>query len=280
MNTLLLFGSSHLTAFCPGCGCSLEHRPGEAPEIVLPFLGAAGAGKTRLLSSMVTQLHVWTGQGQLTAEYGDSVTARKLENATEVLRAGIPTFRTPNMLPRAHVIRLTVKKRTRVLHMFDASGELFYSTERTQELRYLNKARTFIFVIDPLSIEAFWRQSPAATQAELSSMRSAAPPPELTYEQTLLAMGDMGVRPKKARLAVVFSRADLISMPGQEVAEWASSELGLGNLIRSTTLTFKEVRFFRTAAVTDPDGNVDKSVAELMHWVLDRDGINLSAAMP
>jgi len=110
MKTLLLFGSSRMAAFCPHCGHPLEHRPGEAPEIVLPFFGATGAGKTRLLFSIVTQLQVWTREGQLTAEFADSVTTRELDAAERVLRSGSATAKTPVQLPRAHVIRVSSGK--------------------------------------------------------------------------------------------------------------------------------------------------------------------------
>jgi hypothetical protein len=282
MNTLLLFGSSRMDAFCPHPGCerSLEHRPGEAPEIVLPFFGATGAGKTRLLFSIVTQLQAWSEQGQLTAEFGDSSTARELDIAGTVMRSGGSTIGTSVELPRAHVIRLILKKRTRILQLYDAAGERFYNTDRTQELRYLNKARTFILVIDPLSVEAFWQQLPAATQAELGSMRSAAPSPELAYQQTHQQIEAMGVQLKKVRLAVAFSRADLIGMPDGDVVEWARSELGLGNLIRSTTQNFKETCYFRTAAIADADGLMHKSITELMRWVMASEGVDLPGVTP
>jgi Double-GTPase 2 len=281
MNTLLLLGSSRMAAFCPhpGCARSLEHRPGEAPEIVLPFFGATGAGKTRLLFSMVTQLQEWTERGQLKAEFGDSSTARELDIASTLVRSGGSTIGTSVELPRAHIIRLTVKKGTRILQLFDAAGERFYNTDRTQELRYLNKAQTFILVIDPLSVEAFWQQLPASTQAELSSLRSAAPSPDLAYQQTHQQIEAMGVHLKKVRLAVVFSRADLIGMPDGDVTEWARDELGLGNLIRSTSQNFKETGYFRTAAITDSGGRTHKSIAELMDWVMAREGVELPGVM-
>ncbi len=281
MNTLLLFGSSRMAAFCPHPGCerSLEHRPGEAPEIVLPFFGATGAGKTRLLFSMVTQLQAWTEKGETKAEFGDS-SARELDIASTVMRSGTSTIGTSVELPRAHVIRLILKKGTRILQLYDAAGERFYNTDRTQELRYLNKARTFILVIDPLSVESFWQQLSAGTQAELSSVRSTAPSPELAYQQTHQQIEAMGVELKKVRLAVVFSRADLIGMPDGDVTEWARSVLGLGNLIRSTTQNFKEARYFRTAAVMDAEGLMDKSIAELMRWVLAREGVDLPGGTP
>ena len=56
------------------------------------------------------------------------------------------------------MIRLSVNRSTRILQFYDAAGERFYNTDRTEELRYLNKAQTFILVIDPLSVESFWQQ--------------------------------------------------------------------------------------------------------------------------
>jgi hypothetical protein len=222
---------------------------------------------------------MWTDGGQLKAEPGDTPTAHDLTVADHVLRSGSPTVGTSVGLPRAHVIRLILKKETRILQLYDAAGELFYRTERTEELTYFSKARTFILVIDPLSVDAFWQQLPASSRAELSTMRSIAPPPDLAYQQTLQQIEAMGVQLKKARLAVVFSRADLIGTPGDDVAEWARTDLGLGNLIHSTTQNFQETRYFRTAAIMGADGLMHESIAELMRWVLKRYGVDLPGAV-
>jgi hypothetical protein len=277
MSTLLLLGSSRMTAFCPheDCGGSLEYRPGEAPEIVLPFFGATGAGKTRLLFSMVTQLQLWTEEGKLKAEFGDSVTSTELEDASDVLRSGRATTITSVQDPRANVIRLVSRKNTCILHMFDAAGELFYHSDRTQPLRYLGQARTFILVIDPLSVGAFWQRLPAGRQAELAALRSTAPSPDLAYQQTYQQIEAMGVRLRAARLAVVFSRADLTGVPDGSVAQWASDELGLGNLVRSVRQNFRETCFINTAAVMGDDGVVHPSVQALMRWMLAHDRVAL-----
>jgi hypothetical protein len=311
MKTLLLFGSSRMNAYCPHCGHSLEYRPGNAPEIVLPFFGAAGAGKTRLLFGMVTQLRMWSEKdtpeseeekpaaerpevqrtrakrsegeraelrwpegGRFVAEFGDSSTTRKLNSASKLLSPESATDKTPVELPQAYIIRLITKHGTRILHMFDAAGEFFHTQERTQELRYLNKAETFILVIDPLSVEAFWDRLLPDQQAQLRTVRSAAASPDLAYQQAHQEIEAMGVQLRKARLAVVFSRADLIDVPGGDVAAWAQDELGLGNLVRSARLTFKEARFFHTAAVM-AEGVMHKSVPALMRWVLARNGVDL-----
>jgi hypothetical protein len=278
MPTLLLFGSSRMDAFCPDHGHPLEYRPGEAPEIVLPFFGATGAGKTRLLYSMVTQLRAWEREGSLKAEFADSVTSRELNAAEGILRSGTSTSLTPLQLPRAHVIRLVTGKDTRILHLFDAAGERFYRSERTQELGYLGKARTFILVIDPLSVDSLWARLPPARQAELEPVRSTAPSPDLAYQQTHQEIEAMGVHLRNVRLAVVFSRGDLVDGPDGDIAGWACRDLGLGNLVRSTRLNFKEVCFFSTAAIMRADGVIDESVPALMHWVLANSGLSLPGA--
>jgi hypothetical protein len=277
MSTLVLLGSSRMSAFCPhqDCGGSVEYRPGKAREIVLPFFGATGAGKTRLMFSIVTQLQMWTEGGRFKAEFADSITTGELEDAGEVLRTGRATTITSVQDPRANVIRLVSRKSIRILHLFDAAGELFYQSDRTQPLRYLSQARTFILVIDPLSVAAFWQRLPVERQAELASLRSTAPSPDLAYQQTYQQIEAMGVRLRAARLAVVFSRADLTGVPDGDVAEWATGELGLGNLVRSVRQNFRESCFVNTAAVMGKDGVVDGSVAALMRWMLARDRVKL-----
>jgi Double-GTPase 2 len=278
MKTLLLFGSSGMNAYCPYCGHSLEHRPGKAPEIVLPFFGAAGAGKTRLLFAMVVQLRMWSRKG-FAVEFGDAATSAKLDDAGKLLGPESATAKTPPQLPQAYVIRLVTKRGARILHMFDAAGEFFYTAERTQELRFLDKADTFILVIDPLSVEAFWDQLPPDKQAELSSVRSADPSPELAYQQAHQEMEAMGVPLRKTRLAVVFSRADLINAPADDVAAWACDDLGLGNLVRSVRLNFREARFFHTGAVMN-GGVMHESIPALMRWVLGRNAVGVPEQLP
>jgi ribosomal protein S27E len=274
LNTLLLFGSSRMNAFCPYCGRALAHHPGKAPEIVLPFFGATGAGKTRLLFAMVTQLQNWDRAGVLPVSFGDEITSRELSLAAQILRSQTATTATATKLPRSYVIRLSPPGGRRVLHMFDAAGELFYTAERTQELRYLSKARTFILVVDPLSVPAFWEQLPPGQQAELDKLRSTAPSPQLAYDQAHPEIEAMGVRLRSARLAVVFSRADLIEQAPVDIADWATEVLGLGNLVRSARLNFRETSFFFTAAVMKNEV-MHPTIPVLLRWVLTHEGVTV-----
>jgi hypothetical protein len=274
LKTLLLFGSARMAAFCPHCDHLLEHRPGQAPEVVLPFFGAAGAGKTRLLFSVVTQLQAWDEEKKLSAEFADSVTTRELAAAADILRYDRSTSATVTELPRAHVIRLITGRTARILHLFDAAGERFYTSDRTRELGYLGKASTFVLVIDPLSVDSFWQRLTPERQTELAPLRSAVPSPELAYQQAHQAIEAMRVNLRESRLAVVFSKADKTGVPDGDVGDWADRDLGLGNLVRSARLQFKEAHFACAAAVMTETG-MDPSIAALLRWMLADEGVTL-----
>jgi hypothetical protein len=272
MPTLLLLGSARMAAFCPYCGQSLEHRPGEVPEIVLGFFGATGAGKTRLVSAMVTQLTAWATEKELSADPGDQATAISLDQAEQLLRCDRATPPTLVQLPRSLVVRVTSGRVTRILHLFDAPGEGFEEAKRTDQLRYLREARTFILVIDPGAVAASWTRQLDGRPAE-----RARQSPDHAYHQTCQQIEAMGVQLSEARLAVAFSHADVTQAPGGEVAEWARQELGLSNLIISARQHFKEARFFSTAAVAtssvapaceERGPTIDRSIAVLLRWVL------------
>jgi ribosomal protein S27AE len=275
MRTLLLFGSAGMNAFCPRCGQSLEHRPGQAPETVLPLFGAVSAGKTRLLFALVTQLRLWseaTPPPRFTTEFADAATTSKLEHASELLSPESVTAKTPAELPRAYMVRLITASGTRVLQMFDPAGELYYTDDQIERLRFLNQARTFILVIDPLAVPAFWARLPAERRAGLEATRAAAPAPDVAYQVALQRIEALRVPLRRSRLAVVFSRADLTDEPATDVAAWARDDLGLGNLVRSARLHFGEACFFHTAAVL-ADGVMHESIPALLRWLLAGDGI-------
>jgi hypothetical protein len=272
--TLLLLGSARLDAYCPypGCGRELEHRPGEAREVVLPFFGAAGAGKTRLMYGIVTLLKSISG---LEAEFADSDTKLRLSEVRPLLAPGKAPAKTARTLPHGQTLRVRSGNRTRLLQLYDSAGENFYQAETAEALGYLNKARTYVLVLDPLSVDYLWNQLPPQRRAELTAIRSEAPA-SLAYETTTQEMEAKGQRLKKARLAVVFSRADLLDAPPEQPVEvWAEQTLGLGNLVRSVRTQFGEVGFFRTASVLTSHDELHPSLVGLTRWLLNDDGFTL-----
>jgi len=291
--TLLLLGSHRMTAYCPrpGCRARLADGIGTAREIVLPLFGAPNAGKTRLMAIMVKALletSSWRGPA---ATFADADAERRYREIEPALVAGGPTGRTLRRAPRAY--SLYVKPATgsrRLVHLFDPSGEYFNESERLQELKYLKSAKTFVFVVDPLSIDMlwnalsrseFWKALPPREQDRLSSLR-ASEPPNFVFEQTLHNVEQMGGAPKRKRLAVAISKTDLLaagmaagmsdemagdlSADSDSIADWLES-LGLDNMVRAMRHAFGDIRFFRTTAMLS-GAQVDSSVENVVKWAL------------
>ncbi len=114
-------------------------------------------------------------------------------------------------------------------------------------------------------LEAFDVMGVAHSAASLCK----ADPKTVAYQQTLGRLEAIGVRLNRVRLAVVFSRADLLpDHEGQPADEWAIKILGLGNLIKAARYQFGQVGFFRTASVLDDTGQAHASLGQLANWLL------------
>jgi Double-GTPase 2 len=272
MPTCLLLGAARLDAICPQQSCShpLEYRPGEAQEIVLPIFGAKGAGKTRLLYGIIKTLLESVRPG-IHVKAADSATAERLRDLESLLAEESPIPATPATATRAYVLRLGIGRHRRILQLIDAAGELFYTSQRSADLIFLGHATTFVLVIDPLSIGSFWDALPSAQRDRLAPYRSEAPDPRLAYQQTADRIAEMGKRHTQRRLAIVFSRGDLLGKKygpgagaGEQIKIWAEDDLGLAGLLRQATSDFHEVAFFHTAAYGSPDN----SLAAVVHWVM------------
>jgi len=280
--TLLLLGSTDLDALCPHCDRGLEHRPGEARELVLPLFGGAAAGKTRLVAGMSTALaQAARNSPEAFVETVGGESAPRPRDGGRAPAAG----RRPAPVPRGAEVRgLTVRVgaegRTLLLQVFDAAGERCDRSATAEELTYLGQASTFVLAVDPLGIEAVWRAMTAGERSRLSGDRSLTRDPELAYgavrdeiqRQYRMSGRALRFRRSRTRLAVVVTRGDLVrgtsvAPGGVAPGEWAERTLGLGNLLRQAAADFGEVRVFLTAA-TDGAGPPDPGLAALLRWVL------------
>jgi hypothetical protein len=278
MPTLLLFGAAErLNAVCSqrACGQPLEYRPGQAREIIVPIFGSKGAGKTRLLYGIIKTLYQSVKPG-VHVEPADSATAERLRDLESLLTDASPLPATPAAATRAYVLRLRIGRHRRIVQLIDAAGELYYSSERSAELIFLGHATTFILVIDPLSISAFWDSLLSPQRDRLTPDRSEAPDPRLAYQQTADRIKEMGRRHSPRRLAIVFSRADLLGREcgpgagtGEEIRKWAENDLGLAGLLRQAESDFREVALFHTAAF----GSDENTLTAFVHWLMRAKGI-------
>jgi hypothetical protein len=278
MPTLLLLGSYRLEAFCPNCRAALAERTGTAAELILPVFGATAAGKTRLMLTMVTALTELSARGGATVTFADADTRRRYQAAKpSIVGAGI-TRPTTIALPRAYSLYLRPERGPqRLVHVFDAAGERYSRSEQVQELRFLRLARSFLFVIDPLSIDAFWSSLSWREQSRLEPFRAVSQSPEFVFQQASENIEAMGVATRKGRLAVAVSKADLLTdllssagvgNDSATIEAWLADRLLLRNLVQHMRYTFGEVGFFLTAAVLDHREAADPSVAELWEWIV------------
>ena len=275
--TLLLFGTADLPTRCPfrRCGAPFEHRPGELREEALPIFGATGAGKTRMIYGLVAALQQETRRPGVSVSFADRWTTEQLDDVWRYLRDDQQVNATAPVLQRGCVLRVRSGRYERLLQFFDAAGERFYSLERSSDLLYLGSGRTFLLVIDPLSVNEFrFSLSPEDRDHLMQREPTNIPQPRLVYEQTVERITELKGEPGRSRLAVVFSRADVLGDQlgpvgcGEDAVErWAEDRLGLGGLLRNARFDFKEVTLFSTAAVITDD-HIDESITALLRWVL------------
>lgn len=288
MPTLILLGSYKLEAFCPACTKPLVSRAGTAAEIILPVFGATAAGKTRLMLAITTALDELAAEHGAVVSAADNETQREYNKLKPVLVRGEDTPRTTIALSRALSFYVAPASGARRLYrVFDAAGERFDTSERLQELQYLAIARSFILVIDLLSVNAFWDSLTKNEQERLTSVRLTFRQPEFVFQQTLQNIEVMGGTTKRGRLAVALSKADLVRgvsvLDGVEqnsdsIKALLDDRLGLGNMLRVMQQSFGRVKFFFTAAVVNQCGAVDPSIRPLINWLLRGENLQLEPA--
>jgi hypothetical protein len=180
-------------------------------------------------------------------------------------------------LPHAHSVLLRTGRVTRLVHIFDPSGERLDSRERTNALRYLQDGRTFLFVLDPMSAPAFWESLGPGEAARLDRTLASDRRPDHVYAVATDQMRDLRVPLRRSRLAVAISKTDLVEhtslYQGRQdsqawVRQWLDERLGLGNLVRLMDAEFGEVRFFFTAALTRAPRQADRSIHPVLTWSL------------
>lgn len=285
--TLLLVGSGRLAAVCQECNTELPAGIGKAAEIVVPIFGSVNAGKTQLIYTLSLAVRKLADDSRAVVAIDDR-TNERLGRIGEVLAATGNTRPTVTASPEPYIMRLKLGLNQRLLYLFDAAGELHYNLPTLENLGYLDKGRTLIFVADPLATDVIWLKLPEAERKKHAGGRSNAVDAQIAYEQTREQMRRMGRRIKRIRLAFVVSKADLLkaAMP----ADYASradirklvvdpAGMDMGNQVRDAEQAFKSVEFIATTAIADEDGLPHESIAKLAAWILMSEGITVRGTL-
>ncbi|MFA7767413.1 TRAFAC clade GTPase domain-containing protein [Streptomyces sp. NRRL S-448] len=277
---LMLMGrNSRLQAYCvhPHCGKPMNTDAGHMPEVVIPLIGGQAAGKTQLMAAMLLSLEQAAANGGPAIALADEESDANYQVLREVLRMRGHTRATQKSLPRAHSFVLGGGRSQRLIHLFDTAGERFVDREDTDALRYARAARTFVFVLDPMAVKAFWTTMDPPPGPLLDRTLGSTVDPEEVFARSVQAVAAMGAPLQRSRLAVAISKTDLLAEHGLVPAgledsdgarTWLREALGLHSLVQGMELNFREVHFFRTAAVADEEAGVDASVAGFVEWCL------------
>jgi hypothetical protein len=161
-----------------------------------------------------------------------------------------------------HTVRLLTAEGARVLHMFDATDDLW------REPLQPTRVRTCALVID--SVNAFRAGMPPVLPAEVGDARPNTSSPGVAYGKAIKQIKAMGLDSRETRLAVVFAHGNLVNSPDRKVVRWVRHELGLGDLVSSARRDFKESHFFCADAETHAHS------ANLLRWLLAADGVTLA----
>ncbi|WP_199742453.1 TRAFAC clade GTPase domain-containing protein [Streptomyces triticirhizae] len=276
--TLIMTGGYRLQAVCVHCDSRMSQETGHYPELVVPLIGGTAAGKTQLMAALLMTLE--TGGTRVTP--ADGTTEEEYAALRYVLTSASHPRATPRALPRAYSVLLGAGRVRRLVHLFDTAGERFTNREDTDALRYAAAARTFVFVLDPLSVPAFWDGLSPAARAGIDRSLASRVPPDLVFQQAVQAVRHMGAPLGRSRLAVAVSKLDLIEGSGlldgvrtddsDAASEWLTRQLGLGNLVRSMRHEFRDTRVFFTAAIALGEEETHPSLRPLLAWCFGGEG--------
>ncbi|MFD0203681.1 MULTISPECIES: TRAFAC clade GTPase domain-containing protein [Saccharothrix] len=278
------------TLWCPHSDTphQLSDDSGSTPEIVLPVFGATSAGKSQLITVFIIALEAIATRSSGKFAYADQSTRDRATNARLTLETkGEPgktkaVNRDGGVVAPAYSLRVKPRRgQGKLVHVFDAAGEIFDGVRQVQELEYFKIARTFVFVIDPMSIKAVWETFEERRKEELKDRR-AQPEPFATFNDTVSTMTSMGIDMRKVHLAVAVSKADLIRHLLDDVdtedpvaiRAWLET-LEQGNLTRAMDLNFKEVSYFLTSALPDGNHEAHHSVEKFTEKTLAEEGLRL-----
>jgi Double-GTPase 2 len=278
--TLLLTGAGRLAATCPRCLSPLPPRFGKTSEILIAFIGSVGAGKTQLIHTLVESLTLLAsnngGSSELLGKSQDEFD--RIERRLSLTGSPGPTI--PES-PEALVLHLALgsRRRRRFFYLFDPAGELHYRDHGLDELPYLGKARTLVYVADPLAAPGVWDRLDGERKQELAAMRSDWGEAVLAYEMSSESIKRMADKKNRMRLAFVLTKSDTLSdLPtlADEVSVRKFVEdpgwMDMRNVVRAAMQSFDTVKFFAASATRDESGVPDASIEELAEWLTGVEG--------
>ena len=276
--TMVLRAAWRMQAVCQKCEEPL--RPGAAAlrDVRIPIFGDTSAGKTRFMYAGLDSLVDATTRADIPLGFPDEESQNHATVALDLVRSGQNTVKTSQVLPTALTCRVGVGLGGTLVHLFDAAGEYYRDGQRHDSLGFLDHGHGLVYVLDPFSIGPV-RNRMAGQNVSLA--HAATGDPETAYGEVVTRLRDSGVEAADQRLAVVVSKADLMSQGGIElpdesdtIADWLM-EVGMHNLVLSARREFAEARFFAVASLAASQTRRSRDPGVPLRWLLVSRGVRL-----
>ena len=259
--TTVLRAAYRLKAVCQMCGQPLHDAAGVAADVRVPVFGAAASGKTHLIMGGLVALLRHNGTQGVEVKMADSVSEKTYSQYRDWTEQGLSPPKTDaGRKPMAVTVQLKRPPRTTLVHVFDAAGEALVDPGLNAELGYLDLARTLVFVLDPFSIPDVRGELRLPSFRSLEAKANAAvTDPEESYNGTVNRLRAYGVKTETRQLALVLSKADLLSQlpikgnlrsgrsDSEAVRQWLVDRR-LDNLTAVVERDFARVRYFFLSA--------------------------------
>jgi hypothetical protein len=282
--TMVLRAAWRLEAVCQRCEEPLRAGAAALRDVRIPIFGDTSAGKTRFLYAGLDSLIDFTSRAHIPLGFPDEESEDQATVALDLIRSGQDTVKTSLGLPIALTCRIGSGVSSTLVHLFDAAGEHYRGAEGHDSLGFLDHGQGLVYVLDPFSIGSV-RDRVAGQNALAGRLANAAAgDPETTYGEVVSRLRDSGVQADAQRLAIVVSKADLLSAGGLEVpadsdaiADWLT-ETGVHNLVLSARRDFAEARYFLVASLAAARADRSRDPGAPLRWLLQSRGVRLTDA--
>ena len=262
--TLLLTGKRGLSPRCGGCEAPLPSPTQTMPTRHVPVVGGTGAGKSVFLNTAVARLR--SGHAAVPA---DPFTDSRLAETGALLAAGAFPPRTPVSQPVSHTVRV----RNRLLHLYDAAGEIVQDADRIADSAFLAFSDGVVLVVDPLALPAVRAR---ADPDVLAASRPSGTDPKTVLDLLTETLAEHDTATPR-RIAVVVTKGDTLSgrthpyatgPPDRPAAvrAWLIAH-GHADLVHSAEHHFPQVHYFVVTYLATSANPHDDPAAPI-HWLL------------
>jgi hypothetical protein len=199
-------GRDKLLTRCPGCLSELPPGLGAARLWHIPVVGAAGAGKTALLTAILDMARR-TGRGDVFPTPGGEHLHFE-ENLAVMRRSENVPRTTTDVWPLLLELPRGIRLRRRFVYFYDMMGEIYRSREAMAEHPHLAEARVMIFVADVLYAilpEGSWERGGHYEGTPVGDSMGLA-----YHELVEYLRGELGPIPHTIPLAVVVPKLDIL----------------------------------------------------------------------